>query len=130
MGLASNFFAFENLLFFVLIGGDGLDFHLYLENPPQDQTDRWSGRPFRSLSVVLPPAPVNMNPTRTEVEKKRFLENLWYAQAVYRTKAGQSVAHRGEEKEVEAKHGRVTYARSYFNVYQRTDFLKEAKKVS
>ncbi|THH09714.1 hypothetical protein EW146_g8604, partial [Bondarzewia mesenterica] len=111
-----------------VVATDVGDFHLYLENPPQDQTDRWSGRSFRSLSVVLPPAPVNMNPTKTEIEKMRFLENLWQAQAVYRTKSGQSVALRGEEREVEAKKGRVTIARTYFNIYQRTDFLKETKK--
>ena len=27
-----------------------LDFHVYLEKPPQDQTDKWSGCPFIPLS--------------------------------------------------------------------------------
>lgn len=28
-----------------------IDMHFYLEDPPQGQTDRWSGRPFRALSI-------------------------------------------------------------------------------
>lgn len=105
------------------------ELHIYIENPPQDQGDRWSGRPFRSLSVVFPPSPVNLDPTRTLTEKERFLEHLWSAQAKYRTKAGQSVILCAEEKEVEVRGGRTTVARTYFNVYQRTAFLQESKKV-
>ncbi|KAG8218645.1 hypothetical protein J3R82DRAFT_4309, partial [Butyriboletus roseoflavus] len=104
------------------------EFHIYIENPPQDQGDRWSSRPFRSLSVVFPPAPINLDPTRTLTEKERFLGNLWSAQAKYRTKAGQSVVLCADEKEVEIKGGRTTVARTYFNVYQRTAFLQESKK--
>ncbi|KAI6152177.1 hypothetical protein BKA82DRAFT_4108101 [Pisolithus tinctorius] len=104
------------------------EFHVYLENPPQDQGDRWSGRPFRSLSVVFPPAPINLDPSRTAVEKERFLENLWSAQAKYRTRYGQSVVLCADEAEVEAKGSRTTMARTYFNVYQRTAFLQEIKK--
>ncbi|KAI6047452.1 hypothetical protein EDC04DRAFT_2864519 [Pisolithus marmoratus] len=107
--------------------GDG-EFHVYLENPPQDQGDRWSGRPFRSLSVVFPPAPINLDPSRTAAEKERFLENLWSAQAKYRTRYGQSVVLCADETEVEAKGSRTTVARTYFNVYQRTAFLQEIKK--
>jgi hypothetical protein len=107
-----------------------LDIHLYMENPPQDQTDRWSGRPFRSLAVVHPPSPINLDPTRTEADKHRFLENLWNVQAKYRSKAGQSVVLCADEQEVESKCGRTTFARTYFNVYQRTAFLQESKKVS
>jgi hypothetical protein len=104
--------------------------HFYLESPPQDQTDRWSGRSFRAFSVVHPPSPANLDPTRTELDKTRFLENLWNAQAMYRTKAGQSVVLSGEETEVESRGGRVTLARTYFNIYQRTAFLQENKKAS
>ncbi|KAG5716704.1 Rho guanine nucleotide exchange factor gef2 [Termitomyces sp. T112] len=106
----------------------GAEFHFYLETPPQDQGDRWSGRPFRALSVVHPPHPINMNPTQTAVDKQRFLENLWHVQATYRSRAGQSVVLRGDEQEVESKVGKVTIARTYFNVYQRTAFLQETKK--
>ncbi|CAL1700184.1 unnamed protein product [Somion occarium] len=106
----------------------GADMHIYLESPPQDQTDRWSGRPFRALSVVHPPSPINLEPTRTESSKQRFLENLWAVQARYRTRLGQSVTLCAEEREVENRGGKITRARTYFNVYQRTAFLKEAKK--
>lgn len=95
-----------------------------------DQTDRWSGRPFRALSVVNPPAPINLDPTRTSSDKARFLENLWSVQARYRTRLGQSVILCGEEREVENRGGKVTMARTYFNVYQRTAFMKESKKVT
>lgn len=106
----------------------GADFHLYLEKPPQDQTDRWSGRAFRPLSLVFPPHPPNFNPQRTEAEKARFMENLWLSQANIRTRSGKSVALRSEEREVEFRGGRTTYARTYFNVYQRTAFLQEPRK--
>ncbi|KAH9482553.1 Rho guanine nucleotide exchange factor gef2 [Psilocybe cubensis] len=106
----------------------GSEIHLFLENPPQDQTERWTGRPFRSLSVVIPPAPINLDPTQTENEKQRFLENLWRTQAIYRARAGQSVVLCSDEQEVESRSGRTTFARTYFNVYQRTAFLQETKK--
>ncbi|KAJ7507977.1 hypothetical protein B0H11DRAFT_1969560 [Mycena galericulata] len=106
----------------------GADINLYLENPPSDQNERWSGRAFRSLAVVQPPAPINLNPVQTELDKQRFLENLWKVQAAYRARSGQSVVLRAEEMEVEAKGGRVTIARTYYNVYQRTAFLQEPKK--
>ncbi|RDB22757.1 hypothetical protein Hypma_010026 [Hypsizygus marmoreus] len=106
----------------------GAEIHLYLENPPQDQSDRWSARPFRSLFVVNPPSPINLDPTQTETDKRRFLENLWHVQATYRSRAGQSVVLCADEQEVESKVGKVTVARTYFNVYQRTAFLQEAKK--
>ncbi|KAJ6490422.1 hypothetical protein C8R47DRAFT_1185606 [Mycena vitilis] len=106
----------------------GADINLYLENPPADQNERWAGRAFRSLAVVQPPAPINLNPVQTELDKQRFLENLWKVQAAYRARAGQSVVLRAEEMEVESKGGRVTIARTYYNVYQRTAFLQEPKK--
>lgn len=105
------------------------DINLFLENPPLDQTERWSGRPFRSLSVVNPPMPINLDPTQTEADKRRFLENLWHVQATYRSRAGQSVVLCSEDQEVESRGGRTTIARTYFNVYQRTAFLQEQKKV-
>ena len=105
------------------------DFHLYLEKLPLDQTDRWSGRPFRPLSVVFPPHAPNFDPQRTETDKARFLENLWLSQANIRARSGKSVVLRSEEKEVESRGGRITYARTYFNVYQRTAFLQEPQKV-
>jgi hypothetical protein len=92
--------------------------------------DRWSGRSFRPYTAVYPPSQAGLVPNKTESAKKRFLEHLWEAQAVYRTRLGQSVVLRTEDQEVEAKRSRITIARTYFNVYQRTSFLKEAKKVA
>ncbi|TFK22329.1 hypothetical protein FA15DRAFT_522036 [Coprinopsis marcescibilis] len=106
----------------------GPDIHLFLENPPLDQSDRWVGRPFRSLAVVHPPSHINMDPTNTELSKHRFLENLWKVQANYRARQGQSVILCSEEQEVETRSTRVTFARTYFNVYTRTAFLQEPKK--
>ncbi|PPQ64623.1 hypothetical protein CVT24_008360 [Panaeolus cyanescens] len=106
----------------------GADMNLFLENPPQDQTERWSGRPLRALSVVKPPLPINLDPTRTEADKQRFLNNLWEAQAMYRARAGQSVVLQAEDQEVDVRMGRTTTARTYFNVYQRKAFLQEPKK--
>ncbi|KAH7931234.1 hypothetical protein BV22DRAFT_1115616 [Leucogyrophana mollusca] len=104
------------------------DFHVYLENALQDQGERWSGRPFRAFSVVFPPSPVNLDPVRTATEKERFLDNLWNAQAKYRARSGQSVVLCADEREVESRGSRTTFARTYFNVYQRTAFLQESKK--
>jgi hypothetical protein len=115
--------------YFLLLLNSPPDLNLYLENPPQDQTDRWSGRPFRSLSVVNPPMASNFDPIQTDILKQKFLESLWTAQATYRARAGQSVVLRADEQEVECRSGRLTLARTYFNVYQRTAFLQEPKKV-
>ena len=71
----------------------------------------------------------NLDPIQTDVLKQRFLESLWTAQATYRARAGQSVILRADEQEVECRSGRVTLARTYFNVYQRTAFLQEPRKV-
>ncbi|KAG8796883.1 hypothetical protein FRC17_007919, partial [Serendipita sp. 399] len=104
------------------------DMHIYLEAPPQDQTDRWNGRPFRAYGVVLPPAPLNLDPTATRAAKKRFLENLWTVQAMYRVKNGRCVAVRSEEKELDNRAGRATHATAFYNIYQRTPYLGEVKK--
>lgn len=104
-----------------------LDFHLFLESPPQDLTERWSNRPFRSLTAVRPLG--NLDPTGADADKDRFLHNLWTVQAKYRARAGQSVVLQSDEVEVESKSSKITTARAYYNVYQRTAFLQENKKV-
>lgn len=106
------------------------DFHLYMENSPQDQSDRWSGRPFRAYTVVHPPSPPNLDPVMAQSDKHRFLDNVWTAQAMLRTRQSRSIVLCSPEKEVEARGGRVTLARTFFNIYQRTAFLTEPKKVS
>lgn len=103
-----------------------VEFHLYIENPPQDLGDRWSQRSLRCLTVVKPGS---LDPTGTETDKQRFLDNLWTTQAKYRTRAGQSVVLQSVEMDVTPNgSSRVTTARTYYNVYQRNAFLQEAKK--
>ncbi|PCH40917.1 hypothetical protein WOLCODRAFT_137069 [Wolfiporia cocos MD-104 SS10] len=104
----------------------GVDMHLYLEAPPLDMGDRWSGRPFRALSVVQPGSTLDF--PAIIGDKQRFLENLWDVQGKFRTKKGQSVVLCQDDTEVENKGGKVTFARTYFNVYTRSAFLLEAKK--
>jgi len=110
-------------------GNLSLEFHLFLENPPQDLSERWSGRPFRAFTVVHPPTPPNLNPERAESDKKAFLENLWTAQAKYRTKENLSVVIRSEDQEVDSRGGRMIVASTFYNVYSRKDFMKERRKV-
>jgi protein ECT2 len=105
------------------------DFHVYLEVPPQGQTERWSGRPFRAFCVVHPPTLVSYDPIKAQADKHQFLENLWAAQAMYRARHGRSVVLCSSEREMESRAGRITLARTYFNVYQRTAYLGEPKKV-
>ncbi|KAF8524603.1 hypothetical protein BU17DRAFT_84640 [Hysterangium stoloniferum] len=101
------------------------DFHMYFEKPPQDQTERWSGRPFRSFSVV---PTGSSDAVDTQSDKHRFLKNLWTTQALFRSKEGRSVILCSTEKEVEARGGRITLAKTYFNVYRRTAYLSEPVK--
>ena len=82
------------------------------------------------MTCVQPPASGHFNPQKTANDKKRFLEHLWQAQVDLRARTGQSVTLEAEEREVESRPGRVTVARTYFHVYQRTSFLREDKRVS
>ncbi|KAG9050452.1 hypothetical protein FS837_005257 [Tulasnella sp. UAMH 9824] len=103
----------------------GGDFHMYIETPMSDQySDRWANRPFRSCSVVHPPSGPNYDPGRSRSDKIRFLENLWNAQAFYRCKDGRSVARLSMERELSGK----SLVRTWFNIYERMDYLKEPKK--
>lgn len=88
-------------------------------------SDRWANRPFRSCSVVHPPSGPNYDPGRCRSDKIRFLENLWNAQAFYRCKDGRSVARLSMERELSGK----SLVRTWFNIYERMDYLKEPKKV-
>ncbi|KZT71528.1 hypothetical protein DAEQUDRAFT_110220 [Daedalea quercina L-15889] len=105
----------------------GSEMHMYIEKPPHDQGDRWSGRPFRPFFAVHPPS--SQRDTKLgEERKQQFLENLWDAQAKYRTRDGHSALIRAEEREVESYAGRTTIARTYFNVYTRPWYLGEDSK--
>ncbi|CAE6496351.1 unnamed protein product [Rhizoctonia solani] len=112
----------------------GVDLHMYLEDPPRDQPDRWSGRPFRALSSLALTPQSHSGPadpfarphvhSTAEQAKARFLENLWAVQARLRTRLGRSIVLYGGEREV----GLATMARTWWNLYSRTAFLSETKK--
>ncbi|CAE6503423.1 unnamed protein product [Rhizoctonia solani] len=112
----------------------GVDLHMYLEDPPRDQPDRWSGRPFRALSALALTPQSHSGPadpfarphvdSTPEQAKVRFLENLWAVQARLRTRLGRSVVLYGGEREV----GLATIAKTWWNLYSRTAFLSETKK--
>ncbi|KAH9938052.1 uncharacterized protein B0H18DRAFT_1099934 [Fomitopsis serialis] len=89
----------------------GSDMHIFLESPPHDQGDRWSAG-YKAHGRA----------------QEQFLESLWTAQAVYRTRSGRPVAIQAEEREVESYAGTKTIARTYFNVYTRSWYLAEEKK--
>lgn len=114
-----------------------LDFHLFCERPPVDQTDRWSGRPLRQYTVVHPPSPINVDLANSAKEKIRFLTNLWNAQALVRSKGhqnippamlpkalafGESVSAQGSEK------GSTTLVNVFWNEWQKDVWLQDAKK--
>jgi hypothetical protein len=63
-----------------------VDFHLFFERPPTDQTERWSARPFRSYTGVHPPYASNLDSVAIRNDKLRFINNLWAAQTVARAK--------------------------------------------
>ncbi len=75
--------------------GDG-DFNLFLERPPTDQSDRWSGRQFRYMSVVHPPHPRGMDAIAARTEKERFIRNLWHSQALIKSKPLSALIKRPE----------------------------------
>ncbi|KAG8711425.1 hypothetical protein FRC08_015914, partial [Ceratobasidium sp. 394] len=112
----------------------GTEMHMYLEDPPRDQPDRWNGRPFRALTALAlaPPASsAHGDPfakphldSTPDLAKTRFLENLWAVQARLRTRLERSIALYGGELEV----GPATLARTWWNLYSRTAFLSETKK--
>ncbi|KAG8700981.1 hypothetical protein FRC09_005628, partial [Ceratobasidium sp. 395] len=111
-----------------------IDLHMYLEDPPRDQPDRWSGRSFRAFSTLALATPATsthgdpfakpQTDSTPEIAKARFLENLWAVQARLRTRLERSIALYGGEREV----GPATLARTWWNLYSRTAFLSETKK--
>ena len=112
-----------------VVGTDssGALMHFFLERPPVEHGERWS-TPLRSYHVVFPPQAVNVDLAAREA-KTEFLEKLWNAQAMLRTKGGRSVALKSEELEVDSRGNRSTDATTFFNVYQRTSYLGEPRKV-
>jgi len=113
-----------------VVGTDssGALMHFFLERPPVEHGERWN-TPLKSYQVVFPPQAVNFDPAATRDAKTEFLEKLWNAQAMLRTKGGRSVVLKSEELEVDSRGIRTTHATTFFNVYQRTPYLGEPRKV-
>jgi hypothetical protein len=121
------------------------EFELFLEKPPVDQGPRWTGRPFRHYQVVHPPMPVNLEYTPTRLDKQRFVQNLWKAQALARTKLSAS-GPRGtetaqstalpiafvsnENKKLGGSDRLAGQAISFWNVWERDAWVANPRKVS
>ncbi|WVW79055.1 hypothetical protein I302_101018 [Kwoniella bestiolae CBS 10118] len=111
-----------------------LDFHLFFERPPLDQSGRWSSRPFRSYTTVHPPFSTALDPVATRRDKLRFIQNLWAAQALARTKMStkdpRSVPRAlmsEHELSLEGAGDPMGRARCYWDVWERNGWLDHRK---
>jgi hypothetical protein len=112
------------------------DFHLFLERPPIDQSDRWSSRPFRSYSTVHPPYAISFDPIATRRDKLRFVQNLWAAQALARAKLLPHVNRpvprvlmSDSEVGLEGAGEMLGRAKLFWNVWERQAWAAQKKKV-
>lgn len=112
------------------------DFHLFLQRPPADQTDRWAGRPFRSYTTVNPPFTSSLDPVVVRKDKLRFVENLWAAQAYARAKAlaqerrpGPRVMASGQEIGLDTAGEAFARAKCYWNVWDHENWMHQTKRV-
>jgi hypothetical protein len=117
------------------IAADRPDFHLFFERPPMDQGDRWSSRPFRPYSTVQPPFAVPLDPVVIRRDKLRFIQNLWTAQALARTRnidrvAAPRVLAGIEEYGLERAGELFGRAKCFWNVWQSDAWQANVKKVS
>lgn len=113
------------------------DFHLFLECPPVNQSDRWSSRPFRSYTTVHPPFALSLDPVATRKDKLRFIENLWAAQAMARATSGPNsirsiprTLKSDEEMGLDLAGEVFGRARCFWNVCERRFWSALPKKVS
>ncbi|KZS91196.1 hypothetical protein SISNIDRAFT_456791 [Sistotremastrum niveocremeum HHB9708] len=102
--------------------------HLYLSTVPQiEGSERWC-RAFRSLNVVHPPRPPQIDPITSARDRKSFVEKLWMAQARIRERQGRSLVLFRPDEEVDDRKNHQETARVYWNVYERKPYLGEPKK--
>lgn len=114
-----------------MIGPANSSIHLYFSTTPvfdSVYSDKWT-KPFRPLELVHPPRPPMFDPLATERDRRRFVENLWLAQARLRERHGRSILLCRGEEDLEERKGRVERARVYWNVYERKAYLSEPRKV-
>lgn len=100
----------------------GSEFHLFLERPPVDQSDRWSARPLRSYTTVHPPYSFNLDPVMARKDKLRFVRNLWAAQALARTKLRRRTDAVAVPRVFKARE-EIKLATCYWNVWERAGWL-------
>lgn len=111
------------------------DFHLFLERPPTDQSDRWSLRPFRSYTTVNPPFGIALDAVATRRDKIRFVQNLWAAQALSRTKAqAMSVVPKVlvSDREIGLENAGEVFGRAklFWSIWDRATWKVQIRKVS
>jgi hypothetical protein len=109
-----------------------IDFHLFFERPPVDQSDRWSGRPFRAYSAVNPQFGGSLDEVAVRQEKLRFLQNLWSAQAMARAKllTKEPSAYKSNvEVGLEAAGELFGRAACFWSLWQRPEWDQLSRKV-
>jgi hypothetical protein len=110
--------------------GNG-DFQLFFEQPLADQGERWS-LPLRSFQVCHPPAQVGLDLQAARTDKLRFVQNVWAAQALARSKVLPSQVKAipyvlASEETFNVDDGRV---KAYWNVWTKSGWSAEQRKVS
>ena len=112
----------------------GPDFQLAFSKAPSNVSgDKWVNRPVRQYAVpdIISGGSAHAAPAR--MQKTRFLENLWRAQALLKTKEHRSHA-RCEvfPASFDSMDGSVILPRQiiYWNVYSRQSYMQEQKRVS
>lgn len=88
--------------------------------------------PLRSFTVCHPPAPVGLDPQASRQDKLRFVQNIWAAQALARTKLLPSQVKPipsvlSDDTQYEVEGGR---AKIYWNVWTTAGWAAEQRKVS
>ncbi|PWN86609.1 hypothetical protein FA10DRAFT_270161 [Acaromyces ingoldii] len=106
----------------------GPDFQLTMAKGPSNVSgDKWANRLVRQYATI--DSSNQTDPSQARLEKYRFLENLWRAQALLKTKDARShvrcmVLPPSADGESEERARRIVY----WNVYQRRAYLAEPCK--
>ncbi|KAJ9098790.1 hypothetical protein QFC19_006267 [Naganishia cerealis] len=120
------------------------EFQLFFEKPPNDLGEKWSGRPSRHYQVVHPPLPVNLDYTPAKTDKQRFVQNLWKAQALARTRLSASARRTTQvsqstalpiafvsnnNRKLEGSDKPAGQAISFWNVWEKAAWNAHSRKV-
>lgn len=106
----------------------GPDFQLMFTRPPTHISgEKWAGRPVRQYATIDALSDQGPDPSMARQEKQRFLENLWRAQALYKTREHRSHV-RSQVLPSTLSNDKVRRI-VYYNVYGRRSYLAEPYKV-